>query len=63
MHYSSWEFSEPELIGVDLTDPDYYPMAQLTNGQKSLLPLPISPYSISQGDKEGIKGLYPWTGS
>jgi hypothetical protein len=63
MHYSSWAFDNPELVAVDPTDPDYYPMARLDNGKKSLLPYPIKPFAISQGDKDAIKRMYSWSGS
>jgi hypothetical protein len=63
MYYASWAFHNPELVGVDPTDPDYYPITRLDNGQKSLLPYPIKPFAISQGDKDAIKRMYPWTGS
>lgn len=48
MHYSSFSFSDPDLIALDPKNPDYYPMAALfAGGKKSIIPLPFADWEVS----------------
>jgi hypothetical protein len=49
MQYSSCSFSlsDPDLIAQDPKNPDFYPMAGLVSGKKSIIPLPFPDWQVS----------------
>jgi hypothetical protein len=38
MHYNSFDYYNPDIVNKDLKDPNLYPIARLTNGEKSIMP-------------------------
>jgi hypothetical protein len=40
MHYDSFDYYNSDIVKKDLNDPNLYPIARLTNGEKSIMQYP-----------------------